>query len=84
MRWRTVNDYHAVSDDGRFIISRTNHGAAGSAYQAVRLGVAWRNGKGFDGSTSLHVELGVDASSESARRAAVGRCQAACEAVAHE
>lgn len=87
MNWAKHDDYVLFSDDLRFAINRAGMGAT-VAYTAVKLGTPWRMRpgekipRGWDGSEAIHVELEVPKDDEAARKAAVKRCMAACEAAA--
>lgn len=87
MTWFKHNEYVLFSDDMRFAINRAGMGET-FAYTAVKLGKPWsmRQGeripRGWDGSESIHVERDIPKDDETARREAVKRCMAACEAVA--
>lgn len=89
MNWIKADDYVMFSDDNRFAINRAGMGET-VAYTAVKLGKPWRmqpgetRPKGWDGSEAIHVERDVPKDDEAARRAAVKRCMAACEAAAGE
>lgn len=89
MNWVKVDEYVLFSGDNRFAINRAGMGET-FAYTAVRLGKPWpmRPGelrpRGWDGSEAIHVERGVPKDDEAARKAAVKRCMAACEAAAGE
>lgn len=86
MNWRRGGDYYLASDPDGFVINRANTGGR-ICYMAIKLGTPWprRAGdpdepKGWDGSTTLHVERDVDPDDDTARLAALDRCKAACEA----
>lgn len=80
LAWRKVDANHLRSEPDGFTITRaTVHGAY--TYSAVRLGKRWKGvAEGFDVSTVLVIERGIPIADEDARRAAVRRLQAVCEA----
>lgn len=71
MKWVKMNDYYARSEPPGFTIARFGMGET-FAFEAFRDKVA------------IHVERDIPKDDEDARRAAVKRCQAACEAAANE
>lgn len=73
MKWRQRDKYYLASDDGLFLINRSGGEVSPLVYMAVKLP-----------SEIIHVERGIPKDDEAARRAAVNRCMAACEAAANE
>lgn len=70
MIWRRISEWSMQSDDGAFVVTRYGMGEA-FAYQAI---CTRRGGQ------SLHIER-VPKGDDEARRAALVRCQRACERV---
>jgi hypothetical protein len=82
MIFKRVNSQHGISTCGRYAISRARS-LGDWTYQAIRLGVPWRNEKAWDGSVSLCVERFADRD-DAGRLAAWNAAVAACDKDAAE